>query len=77
MMKNCDDNLMINEVSSCTDAISNDSMINNHMVSLVSWGFLSIVIGMKHSQELLACDLLLMRINPSGMARPCVKTNGQ
>lgn len=33
MMKYLDDNLMINEVSSCTAAISNDSMINNHMVT--------------------------------------------
>lgn len=33
MMKYWDDNLMINEVSSCTAAISNDSMINNHMVT--------------------------------------------
>lgn len=33
MMKHWDDNLIINEASSCMGAISNDGMINNHMVT--------------------------------------------
>lgn len=33
MMKYWDDNLIINEVSSCMGATSNDSMINNHTVT--------------------------------------------